>query len=154
MGTWAVGGRAVGFGTEEPWVLPMKPSSIEELAVGRGVGAAPIMPSSLAIDIDIVDNVGMPTIVEVPLSTSALSMELPLIFAPGRWPSAFTSPPFASCAIDNRKRFSGVALIWSDDASEIAIRRIRAIDDAAIMYRRGFAILTELLEMWRKRHDG
>ena len=83
-----------------------------------------------------------PETVDVPLSMSARSIALPLTFAPARWACASNCPSFASCAMGNCIILCGAVRISSDVPREMAMMKMRVMDDAIITYRRDIAILS------------
>lgn len=137
MGSCGVGGgRGAGFGAGfgEGVGPPMMPSASQlALEVRRGVGVAPSMPSSVRVIRDGVAS-DSPDTTDDPCQTSTRSKSEPLSFA--LEPTGLSiSPMFAACAIVTWMILFGVARTSNAFASERAMTRMRATEEAIMTIR-------------------
>jgi hypothetical protein len=142
---------------EDVAIGPISPSSCQ-LALARGVGENPSMPSSVAVIADGVEArvagaTDDPGTIDVPLKTSTRSKSVPLTLAF----AAITlsdSPIFAACATLTWMILVGGARTSMAVARERAMTRIKRTEDAIIAMRCLRAMAATLKNengLWRRK---
>jgi len=142
MGSCGVdgGGTGLGMGEGEGVAIgPITPSALQ-LALARGVGVAPSMPSSVAV---MTEGTDVPGMREEPCQTSTRSKFVPLscAFAPM---GMSVSPSLAVCAVAVWKNWRSGARTSIVVAREMAMTRRRIADDVTIRMR-GVSAMVETL---------